>query len=55
MNVDALLEVASKGKCIEEKDVKQLCEKVAEILMDESNILRLSSPINVCGDIHGQL
>lgn len=48
------LETLKKGKCIPEREVKILCEKVKELLFEESNILLLPAPIVVCGDIHGQ-
>jgi len=37
-----------------ENEVKLLCDKGLEILKNEGNVVKLSSPIIVCGDIHGQ-
>src|ERR1700719_4074496 len=37
-----------------EADMKLLCDKVRSILMEESNIQPVSSPVTICGDIHGQ-
>lgn len=37
-----------------EGEVKELCNKAMEILMEESNIQRVDAPVTVCGDIHGQ-
>lgn len=34
--------------------MKQLCETVKLLLMEESNIQPVNSPVTVCGDIHGQ-
>ena len=34
--------------------MKVLCERVRCILMEESNIQPVSSPVTICGDIHGQ-
>ncbi|KAM2609908.1 hypothetical protein TB1_038065 [Malus domestica] len=34
--------------------VKVLCEKAKEILMEESNVQPVKSPLTNCGDIHGQ-
>ncbi|SPO36818.1 probable serine/threonine protein phosphatase ppe1 [Pseudozyma flocculosa] len=41
-------------KYLPEPDIKALCEMVRAILMEESNIQPVSSPVTVCGDIHGQ-
>ncbi|KAJ8502063.1 hypothetical protein ONZ51_g137 [Trametes cubensis] len=37
-----------------EADMKVLCERVRSILLEESNIQPVSSPVTICGDIHGQ-
>ena len=37
-----------------ESDMKVLCDRVRTILMEESNIQPVSSPVTICGDIHGQ-
>lgn len=34
--------------------MKQLCEIVKEVLMEESNIQPVVTPVTICGDIHGQ-
>lgn len=34
--------------------VRVLCEKAKEILMEESNVQPVKSPVTICGDIHGQ-
>ncbi|PWA39407.1 serine/threonine-protein phosphatase PP2A catalytic subunit [Artemisia annua] len=35
-------------------NVRVLCEKAKEILMVESNVQPVKSPVTICGDIHGQ-
>lgn len=37
-----------------ESDMKKLCDRVKNILLEESNIQPVSSPVTICGDIHGQ-
>lgn len=42
------------GKLLSELELKQVCEIVKQILIEESNVQAVSSPVTVCGDIHGQ-
>ncbi|KAK6198871.1 ser/thr protein phosphatase [Scheffersomyces amazonensis] len=51
---DQWLEQIKKCVALTESDMKQLCELVKELLMEESNIQPVQSPVTVCGDIHGQ-
>ncbi len=37
-----------------ENEVKQLCDKAREILIEESNVQPVRAPVTVCGDVHGQ-
>jgi len=39
---------------IKEAEVKVLCTKAREILVEECNVQRVDSPVTICGDIHGQ-
>jgi hypothetical protein len=51
--VDNWLSILQKGGLLPERDLRWLCEKVKEILISESNLQHLSTPVTVCGDIHG--
>lgn len=37
-----------------EHKIKALCTRVQAILLEESNVQPVQSPVTVCGDIHGQ-
>jgi hypothetical protein len=54
MNVDALIAEIREAKCLHERDLRLVCEKVKEILLEESNVQHIRAPVTVCGDIHGQ-
>jgi len=41
-------------QCLSENELKLLCDRVKEILIEESNVQPVNSPVIVCGDIHGQ-
>jgi serine/threonine-protein phosphatase PP1-1 len=52
--LDEWLEEAKQCRYLPERVMKELCEKVREILLEESNIQPVSTPVTICGDIHGQ-
>lgn len=53
-NVDQWLATVKAGKLLSERELRILCEKVKEILVEESNLQPVQAPVTVCGDIHGQ-
>ncbi|DBA85427.1 hypothetical protein WJX79_008449 [Trebouxia sp. C0005] len=53
-SLDAQIEQLMKCSPLAEQDVKALCEKAREILVEESNVQPVKCPVTVCGDIHGQ-
>ncbi|GMM29519.1 phosphoprotein phosphatase PP4 catalytic subunit [Martiniozyma asiatica (nom. inval.)] len=55
LNLDQIIEDVKKCKIIPENDIQELCFLSQEILIQESNIQLIDTPITVCGDIHGQL
>ena len=54
-NVDKYIEKLEQGESLLEREVKFVCEKVKEILVEESNVKHITPPVTVVGDIHGQL
>ena len=54
MLVDQWIEMLQTGTCIPENDLKRLCTHVKNLLMEEANVQPVSSPVTICGDIHGQ-
>lgn len=54
-DLDRWLEISRDCKYLPENDLKQLCDLVCDLLLEESNIQPVSTPVTVCGDIHGQV
>lgn len=47
-------EKLESGGRLSEFEVKFVCEKVKELLLEESNVQAVHSPVTICGDVHGQ-
>ncbi|KAI8080179.1 Metallo-dependent phosphatase-like protein [Gilbertella persicaria] len=54
MNIDACIESIKECKYLPENDMRQLCNKLKEILAEESTVVPVNAPVTLCGDIHGQ-
>lgn len=39
---------------IPETQVRELCHKARELLIEEGNVVSVDAPVTICGDIHGQ-
>lgn len=52
--IDGWLDNLFEFKHLQESEVAKLCKEAREILMEEANVQPVSSPVTVCGDIHGQ-
>lgn len=55
LDVDEILFTIKNGNRVPEEKMYSLLNKLSEILFQESTLLTLELPINICGDIHGQL
>ena len=53
-DLDRMIETLRRCEVLKESEVKLLCSKAMEILVEESNVQRIDSPVTICGDIHGQ-
>ena len=53
-DLDEWIEQLMECKYLSESQMSALCARVIEILIEESNIQPVSSPVTICGDIHGQ-
>lgn len=54
-DVDGWIEQLKRCEHLDECEVKLLCSKAREILVDEANVQAIASPVTIAGDIHGQL
>ncbi|KAI9928268.1 hypothetical protein ASPWEDRAFT_131365 [Aspergillus wentii DTO 134E9] len=41
-------------RLIPESQVRELCCKARELLIEEGNVVSVDAPVTICGDIHGQ-
>ncbi|KAI8826631.1 Metallo-dependent phosphatase-like protein [Fimicolochytrium jonesii] len=53
-DLDRQIDQLRRCEIITESEVKDLCNKAREILVEESNVQRVDAPVTICGDIHGQ-
>jgi len=47
-NLDEQIERLKKCEYLKESEVKGICDKAREILIDESNVQRVDAPVTVC-------
>ncbi|CAJ0950048.1 unnamed protein product, partial [Mesorhabditis belari] len=53
-DLDKQIETLMRCETISEAEVKGLCAKAKEILIQEGNVQIINTPVTICGDIHGQ-
>lgn len=54
-DIDRWIEIAKNCKYLPETELKKLCDLVCSLLLEESNIQPVRTPVTICGDIHGQV
>lgn len=54
MDVEYFLERATRAQILTQSNIRLLCQKVKELLVEESNVQPVNAPVTVAGDIHGQ-
>lgn len=53
-DLDHVIANLREGKILTEKNLRIVCEKAQEIFMQEPNLVPVSAPVTIVGDIHGQ-
>ena len=53
-SIESYLAALKAGIPITEPQLRHLCSVVKSLLVEECSVTAVSSPVNVCGDIHGQ-
>lgn len=54
MDLDKLLSELHDRQLPSEVDIFNICNLMIDILISEPNLIQISSPVTICGDIHGQ-
>jgi hypothetical protein len=52
-DLDACIEQLLGKQLLHEALLREICAKTKEVLMRESNVVHVSAPVTVVGDIHG--
>ncbi|KAI8898070.1 Metallo-dependent phosphatase [Globomyces pollinis-pini] len=53
-NIDDLISKCYTKQLLLPSQIKELCERVKELLIQEGNVPQVKTPVTVVGDIHGQ-
>ncbi|RKP12475.1 Metallo-dependent phosphatase-like protein, partial [Piptocephalis cylindrospora] len=54
LNLEKCLEKVYACQLLDPLTIRELCEKTKEVLLGESNVVHIATPVTVVGDIHGQ-
>merc|ERR550537_1528335 len=50
----AISKLWNQHQFLSEKELKHVCQRVKEVLIEENNVQPVSLPAVICGDVHGQ-
>ncbi|KAK4210424.1 Metallo-dependent phosphatase-like protein [Rhypophila decipiens] len=53
-DLDKAIETLRNCRPIPEAQVREICHKARELLIEDGNVVTVSAPVTICGDIHGQ-
>ena len=53
-DIDGYIVRLKACKLITEPQIRAVCQKAREILIEEANVQVIDTPVTICGDIHGQ-
>ncbi|KAF2121097.1 Metallo-dependent phosphatase-like protein [Lophiotrema nucula] len=53
-DLDKAIQQLRSCRPIPENQVRELCYKARELLIEEGNVVGVDAPVTICGDIHGQ-
>ena len=53
-DLDVWITQLRECKLLTEKQVRTLCLRAIDLLVEESNVQKVYPPVTICGDVHGQ-
>jgi serine/threonine-protein phosphatase 6 catalytic subunit len=53
-DIESWISTLRSGECLSERSLRRLCQSASELLMEESNVQPVLSPVTIVGDLHGQ-
>ncbi len=53
LNLDQCIEQLYRGEILGESMVREICERLKELMLYESNVHMIKAPVTVVGDVHG--
>ena len=54
LNVDELIQKCYDKQLLAENVIREICELVKQLLIEESNLREVKTPVTLVGDVHGQ-